>query len=116
MPDTKYRYFFLSGGLSLEVCAVPKKTVLPADNEYATELDHFASLRPHPQNSPTHTPENHKVIQQSLLTHGYYKNIVIAEDGTLLAGHGVIEAAAALGSDPGSRCAACRIRHAILSH
>ena len=61
--------------------------------DYTTEVVPITSLKPHPRNYQQHTDDNLDHIAESLRTHGYYKNVFIAEDNTLLAGHGVIEAA-----------------------
>lgn len=54
------------------------------------------SLRPHP-----HNPRNGDTdaIQESLRVNGQYKPIVVADDGTILAGNHTYAAAAALGWD-----------------
>lgn len=57
----------------------------------------LASLKPHPRNYREHPDDQLAHIEQSLREHGQYRNIVVAEDGTILAGHGVVEAAQRLG-------------------
>jgi ParB family transcriptional regulator, chromosome partitioning protein len=57
----------------------------------------LAEMRPHPRNDGTHPPEELAHLKQSLQQHGVYRNVVLATDGTLLAGHGVVEAARQLG-------------------
>jgi ParB family chromosome partitioning protein len=57
----------------------------------------LADLRPHPRNDGTHPPDELAHLKQSLQQHGVYRNVVIATDGTILAGHGVVEAARQLG-------------------
>jgi hypothetical protein len=57
----------------------------------------LAELRPHPRNYQTHPDTQLASLMESLRTHGVYRNVVIARDGTILAGHGVIEAARRLG-------------------
>jgi len=59
----------------------------------------LADLRPHPGNYRTHPPEQIAHLAASLSAHGVYRNVVAARDGTLLAGHGVVEAARSLGID-----------------
>lgn len=61
------------------------------------ELVPIAELRPHPKNYQVHPPDELEHIKASIADNGIYKNIVIAEDGTILAGHGVTEAAEDLG-------------------
>lgn len=57
----------------------------------------IADLKPHPRNDGTHPPAQLDHLKASLTQHGLYRNVVIAEDGTLLAGHGVVQAAQQLG-------------------
>jgi hypothetical protein len=57
----------------------------------------IADLRPHPRNYNRHPPEQLVEIGRSITELGYYRPIVATLDGTLLAGHGVVEAARALG-------------------
>jgi hypothetical protein len=52
-----------------------------------------ATLRPHPQNYRTHTAEQLDHLCRSIEEHGLYRNVVVARDWTILAGHGVVEAA-----------------------
>jgi DNA modification methylase len=53
----------------------------------------IADLRPHPRNYLAHPPAQLDHLRQSIDEHGIYRNVVIARDGTLLAGHGVVQAA-----------------------
>jgi hypothetical protein len=64
---------------------------------YETELLERASLKPHPKNYRTHPEDQLRHIGESLKQNGFYRNVVIAKDNTILAGHGVIEAAALVG-------------------
>jgi hypothetical protein len=57
----------------------------------------LADLRPHPRNDGSHPPEELAHLKQSLTEHGIYRNVVVAQDGTILAGHGVVQAAQELG-------------------
>jgi hypothetical protein len=57
----------------------------------------IAELKPHPRNDGTHPPAQLDHLKASLTQHGLYRNVVIAQDGTLLAGHGVVQAAQQLG-------------------
>ena len=65
----------------------------------------IAELKPHPRNDGTHPPAELDHLKASITQHGIYRNVVLAQDGTLLAGHGVVEAARALGEThvPGYR-------------
>jgi ParB-like chromosome segregation protein Spo0J len=57
------------------------------------EVVPLASLRPHPDNYRRHPADQLDHLRQSLREHGVYRNVVVAQDGTILAGHGVVEAA-----------------------
>lgn len=72
--------------------AVAQPTKVP-QYDYETELADVDKLRAHPKNYKTHPEEQLVHIGKSLNAFGYYKNIVVAKDGTILAGHGVWEAA-----------------------
>src|SRR5262245_8025035 len=54
-------------------------------------------LKAPPRNYRSHPEPQLAHLDQSLRTHGVYRNVVAARDLTLLAGHGVVEAAARLG-------------------
>lgn len=56
--------------------------------QYAIDL-----LRPHPQNYRSHPDDQLEHIKASIRANGFYRNVVAANDGTILAGHGVVEAA-----------------------
>jgi hypothetical protein len=53
----------------------------------------LASLRAHPRNYRAHPSDQLEHLVQSLREHGVYRNVVVARDNTILAGHGVVEAA-----------------------
>jgi hypothetical protein len=57
--------------------------------EYVSPDDVF----PHPRNYVTHPEDQIQHLAQSMLENGFYRNVVTAKDGTILAGHGVVEAA-----------------------
>lgn len=70
----------------------------PTDDLDATlERVALADVRPHPRNYQQHPEDEIRHLMQSLSVHGVYRNVVIAREGTLLAGHGVVEAARRLG-------------------
>lgn len=60
---------------------------------------HIDALKPHPQNYRQHSDEQLEHLQQSILENGFYRNIVVANDYTILAGHGVWMAAKRAGID-----------------
>lgn len=51
------------------------------------------SLRPHPRNYRSHPDDQLAHLVRSIELHGQYRNIVVARDHTILAGHGVALAA-----------------------
>ena len=57
----------------------------------------IADLSPDPANARKHSPRNVGMIERSLQEVGAARSIVIDEDGTVLAGNGVLEAAASAG-------------------
>lgn len=66
-------------------------------------------LKPHPRNYQAHPDDELEHIMESIKTHGFYRNVVIARDGTILAGHGVTEAARRMGLE---RVPAIRVDYA----
>ncbi len=58
-----------------------------------TELRRIADLHPHPRNYRRHTDRQLAILRESLRVHGQQKPVVITPDGTILAGHGLVEAA-----------------------
>jgi ParB-like nuclease domain len=65
--------------------------------DFAPDTVDIGELRPHPRNYRAHPPDQLEHICRSIELHGFYRNVVIARDGTVLAGHGVVEAARRLG-------------------
>jgi len=55
------------------------------------------ALRPHPRNYRRHPAHQLAVLRESLRVHGQQKPVVVMPDGTILAGHGLVEAARAEG-------------------
>lgn len=60
---------------------------------HVPQLTAIDELRPHPLNYRSHPEEQVRHIAHSIREHGFYRNVVVARDGTILAGHGVVEAA-----------------------
>lgn len=56
-----------------------------------------SDLRSHPKNYQRHPEDQIAHIIKSIETHGFYRNVVVANDNTILAGHGVVEAATKMG-------------------
>jgi hypothetical protein len=64
-----------------------------------TETVKISSLKPHPKNYRSHGQDQLAHIIQSIKQNGFYKNVVTSSDGTILAGHGAVEAAKQLKID-----------------
>lgn len=52
-----------------------------------------ASLKPHPKNYRDHPDDQVEHLTSSLKQFGVYRNVVVARDSTILAGHGIVKAA-----------------------
>jgi hypothetical protein len=65
--------------------------------ENIAETVDINSLKPHPRNYQEHPEDELEHIIESIQTNGVYRNIVVARDGTILAGHGVVKAARKMG-------------------
>ena len=72
-------------GSSALTAAIPVEIVLLSD------------LKPHPRNYRTHPPDQLAHIIRSIEEHGIYRNVVVARDYTILAGHGVVKALTQMG-------------------
>lgn len=64
---------------------------------YVIEVVEVESLTPHPRNYRNHPEDQLDQISKSIEQHGFYRNVAVARDGTILAGHGVIQAAKKMG-------------------
>ena len=81
--------------------AEPLPSASQAAPLFPLEMVSVTELKPHPRNYRAHPEDQLAHISQSMrevqrLTqspNGFYRNIVIAADGTILAGHGVVQAA-----------------------
>jgi len=65
---------------------------------FKPETVEISKLHPHPRNYHIHPEDQIEHIIESIKEHGFYRNIVVARDGTILAGHGVVEAMQRMGS------------------
>src|SRR4051812_4918873 len=61
--------------------------------DYSVEMVNVADLKPHPKNYHAHPEDQLTHLIESLEANGFYRNVVIAKDGTILAGHGIVQAA-----------------------
>lgn len=66
--------------------------VLPM-KKFEPELVALDSLKEHPKNYRGHSDDQIAHIEASIRKNGIYKNVVVAKDGTILAGHGVVKTA-----------------------
>ena len=72
-----------------------KKTAVkdPTPPDLPEEMVDIADMKPHPRNYQQHPEDQLLHLRASIETHGIYRNVVLAADGTILAGHGVVAAA-----------------------
>lgn len=66
-------------------------------NPFVMIRANISDLKPHPANYQMHPDTQLEQIQASIRQHGFYRNVVVASDNTILAGHGVVEAARRMG-------------------
>jgi len=72
-------------------------TAMIVAQKYETRAVAISELKPHPKNYVHHPEDQIAHLIESLTEHGFYRNIIIAKDNTILAGHGIVEAAKRLG-------------------
>ncbi len=60
---------------------------------FKLEVVKLADLTPHPRNYRKHTADQLAHLIESMRDNGVYRNVVVARDNTILAGHGVVLAA-----------------------
>ena len=65
--------------------------------KFEIETVEIEELRPHPRNYHEHPDDQIEHLMESIKEQSLYRNIVIAREGTILAGHGVVAAAKKLG-------------------
>jgi hypothetical protein len=63
------------------------------ERAYHVEIVDVETLHPHPRNYREHPEDQIAHLVESLRAFGIYRNVVVARDGTILAGHGVVKAA-----------------------
>jgi ParB-like nuclease domain len=68
-----------------------------AARELPRETVFLDALRPHPENYKRHPEDQLRHIEASLRQNGVYRDVVVARDNTILAGHGVVQAARNIG-------------------
>ena len=78
-----------------------RKKSVSVDDDRLSKLDlevvDISSIRPHPRNYLEHPDDEVTHLVASIKKRGLYKNIVLARDGTILAGHGVVKALISMG-------------------
>lgn len=66
-------------------------------NLHSAQVIPVAQLKAHPKNYRKHPEGQLAHIIASIKANGFYRNVVVARDWTILAGHGVVEAAKQMG-------------------
>jgi len=61
--------------------------------KFIPEMVTVSKLKKHPRNYRKHPEDQLDHLRNSIEQHGIYRNVTIANDGTILAGHGVVQAA-----------------------
>jgi len=74
-----------------------QKLGMPEKMIKTSEIVQITSLKPHQQNYRNHPKDQLDHIASSIKEHGFYRNVVVSNDGTILAGHGVVEASRQIG-------------------
>ena len=67
------------------------------DKQIAIEYVAVSELKPHPKHYREHPDDQLDHIVQSIKDNGHYRNVVIAKDNIILAGHGVVKASNKMG-------------------
>ena len=62
-----------------------------------SEVVELSSIIPYQNNAKVHTPQQIEELKKSIQASGYYQEIVIDEESTILLGHGRLEAIKQLG-------------------
>lgn len=92
MDDIAENGSFEGTGLSREEWEDLKRV-----GQLATEVTEVEGLTDHDENYKKHSEEQMAHLVASLREHGIYRNVVVANDGTILAGHGIVAAAREIG-------------------
>jgi len=75
----------------------PAKQVKRSAPGMSSEMVPIAQLKYHAKNYREHPDDQLLHIMESIKANGFYRNVVIARDRTILAGHGVVKASQKLG-------------------
>ena len=81
------------------VAADPLKDLLDVDTFATHQIEqvNIETIKPHPRNYKSHPADQLEHLKKSITDNGIYRNVIVASDNTILAGHGVVTAAKALG-------------------
>ena len=74
-----------------------KETKMKESANFKSENVNIHTLKPHPRNYRNHPEDQLSHIIESIKVNGFYRNIVVASDDVILAGHGVVSAAKRMG-------------------
>lgn len=80
-----------------EASAEPEAGAIAQPEAIQAIMVPIEDLKPHPRNYRSHPDDQLEHIIQSIRDNGFYRNIVVTQDGVILAGHGVVEASKKLG-------------------
>lgn len=94
--EAKVRAAFKEFGSWRAICAGSTGD-RPADLESGAATASVADLKPHPQNYKEHPEDQIEQIAASIAAVGFVRDVVVARNNTILAGHGVWMAARRLG-------------------
>src|SRR5712692_6795127 len=64
---------------------------------HSSTIKTIADLKPDPKNARRHSERNVAMLERSLEQYGFGRSILVDENGQIIAGHGVGEAAASVG-------------------
>lgn len=67
--------------------------------DFPIEMVLVSELKPHPRNYQEHPDDQIEHLIQSVEENTFYRNIVVARDGTILAGHGMWQATKRMGRE-----------------
>ena len=62
-------------------------------------MAHIGDLKPDSRNARRHTPRNVGLIEHSIQTNGFGRSVLLAADGTIIAGNATVDAAMSAGLD-----------------
>lgn len=83
--------------MSADAAPAAAKPALPPWHGYTVKKWKIERLKPYERNARTHPPKQIAQIRASLREFGWTQPLLVREDGTIIAGHGRLEAAIAEG-------------------